>query len=53
MAPKMSINGELIAAAATERRLALKRRCAALAKRAISQDSMLKAFTMRLPVMVS
>ena len=53
IAPKISISGELIAAAATERRLARNSRCAAWRKRAISQDSMLKAFTMRLPVMVS
>ena len=32
MAPKISISGELIAAAATERRFALNKRCAALAK---------------------
>ena len=38
-----------MAAAATERRLARKRRCAALRKRATSQISMLKALTMRLP----
>ena len=53
IAPKISISGELIAAAATERKFARNRRCAALRKRATSHDSMPKAFTMRLPVMVS
>ena len=51
--PKTSINGELIAVAATERRLARKRRRAALRNREISQSSVLNAFTIRLPVMVS
>ena len=53
MAPNVSISGELMAAAATERRLARKSRCAAVRKRATSHDSMPKALTMRLPVMVS
>ena len=53
IAPKMSIKGELMAAAATERRLARNRRCAAFRNRATSQDSIPKAFTMRLPVIVS
>ena len=53
IAPKISISGELIATAATERKLARNSRCAASRKRAISQLSMLKALTMRLPVIVS
>ena len=53
IAPKISISGELIAAAATDRRLARNRRRAALRKRAISHDSILKAFTIRLPVILS
>src|SRR5581483_10098797 len=53
MAPKISISGELMADAATDRKLAWNRRRAAARKRAISHDSMLKAFTMRFPVIVS
>ena len=53
IAPKVSINGELMAAAATERKLARNSRCAAVRKRATSHDSMPKALTMRFPVIVS
>src|SRR5207248_4588372 len=53
MAPKISISGELSACASTTRRLARNSRLAAAAKRAFSHPSMPKAFTMRLPVMVS
>ena len=52
-APMKSISGEVIACARTERRLARKSLRAAWRKRSISQNSMLKALTMRLPVMVS
>ena len=51
--PKTSISGELIAVAATERKLARNRRRAALRNREISQFSVLNAFTIRLPVMAS
>src|ERR1022692_3424532 len=53
MTPKISISGELIAVAATERKFARNRRRAAPRKREISHFSLLKAFTMRLPVMAS
>ena len=49
----MSIIGELMAAALTERRLARNSRLAASRKRPVSQASMENAFTMRTPVMVS
>ena len=52
-APMKSMRGELMAWARTELRLARKRRRAAWRKRSSSQNSMLKALTMRLPVMVS
>ena len=52
-APIKSISGEVIAWARTERRLARNSRRAAWRKRTISQNSMLNAFTMRLPVIVS
>ena len=51
--PMISISGELTAAAATERRLARKNLCAAFRYRPASHDSIPKAFTIRLPVMVS
>ena len=53
MAPMVSINGELMDWMRTLRRLARKRRVAAFLKRRISHSSVLKAFTMRLPVTVS
>ena len=53
MAPKTSMSGELIEAAATDLRFARNNRWAAARKRAISQVSMLNAFTMRLPAIVS
>ena len=53
IAPKMSIIGELIAAALTERRFARNSRLAASRKRFVSHASMENAFTMRTPVMVS
>ena len=53
IAPKISIRGELIAAAATDLRFARNSFPAAFRKRTTSQVSMLKAFTMRFPVMVS
>lgn len=53
IAPKTSINGELRAAADTERRLARNSRLAASRKRRVSHASMQKALTMRTPVMVS
>ena len=52
-APMKSISGEVIACARTERRFARNSRLAAWRKRTSSQNSMLKAFTMRLPVIVS
>ena len=53
IAPKMSIIGELMAKALVERRFALNRRRAASRKRLVSHASMQKAFTTRMPVMVS
>ena len=52
-APMVSMSGELMAWARTERRLASNSRRAACLNRIISQNSMLKALTMRFPVMVS
>ena len=53
MAPIESIKGELMDWIRTLRRLARKRRLAAFLKRITSHNSVLKAFTMRLPVTVS
>ena len=52
-APRKSISGELIACTRTDRRFARNRVLAALRNRPISHDSMLNAFTIRLPVIVS
>ncbi len=52
-APMVSMSGELMACARTERRLASNSRRAACLNRIISQSSILKALTMRFPVMVS
>ena len=52
-APMVSMSGELMDWMRTLRRLARKRRLAAFLKRRISHNSVLKAFTMRLPVTVS
>ena len=52
-APSKSISGELIGLAGTERRLARNSARGRALKRMVSHSSMLKALTMRLPVIVS
>ena len=52
-APKASIIGEFSANAAADRKLALNKRFAASRNRRISQASMQKALTIRMPVIVS